>query len=273
MERNIDPVNPEEKSLNEPIVKKIFSSVQTIERIPHEGLFVQALTSESFQQRIQAGILRLRQLQAESGFVVMANQNRIVYPPLAFGTAMPDIYGVERHSSHSGQPTIQIYSKMSEAAIAYLGWENAGVNVNQSIPSRMIWSEHPDIKSLSVIGYFHFHPIEAPFSNSDIEHYDEFFEKNFLLLWRFRSDVIYGVFMPQWRWEEGQVSLPKLRLFFFQGPSGNNNYMVQDFKMLSLEAQKRALEDSGFKTSVVDMAVGPNGTVDISPLRTTLQGI
>lgn len=216
---------------------------RTIPNNPEHYIFYNAFTAPEFRVRVEGGIRRVIRNRAESGFSILTNGQEIVYPPLNLGGRHPENDYEHRFLGH--RPSVSINPKMSEEWFAAHNYSAAGY---------------------FVIGSFHFHPTSKPFSQEDVAIYDSQFTMGDDVLFKYRLDRYFGLFIPQWQGE----SLPSVKLFMFAGPATDFYYQGEDFSELSLGKQEEVLERSGMKVVLVDLPI-IDGQPDLTLLKSALE--
>lgn len=210
---------------------------------PGSKTVLNAFTSTVFAGRIKDGIRRLLRHKAESAFRVIASKQEIIYFPL-------DLGGRIAHDRYE----------------RYILGHVPAVQDKFTMPDQW-WIEHGwSAEEYSEIGAFHFHPYYAPFSQTDIEIYDDLRTKAGKLSFKPALDQYEGVFMPKWKGE----TIPSITLFMFAGPPSNNFYQGVDFNRMSLNEQREVLERSGMKVVVADLPILGNRP-DLTSLKEILK--
>jgi hypothetical protein len=205
-----------------------------------------ALTSEIFQQRVQAGFNRVKRLNAESGITILSDGSEIVYPVLDLGGRFPE---------HIGDVSLGVVpaTRMSDPSINWL--------IHHGVAAERYF----------MLARLHFHPDYRPFSQADIENYEALQQKNLQKLAAHKGyvpDLYYGIFMPNWR---GSV-LNQMTLYMLNGPATSNEYQAEDFSGLSFGDQQELLQASGINVDIVDLPI-VRGKVQFDPLKERLLGI
>ncbi len=223
--------------------------------------YLAAFTSDAFKARVEKGFKRVRRLRAESGFSVVSGHGSIIFSPLQLGTRVPEdevdeSFWGEHASTPVGLTEFSFFDPHSRGkAREDIDYNAFAENSTQDEYLAMLASGR------SLLGIFHFHPSNSPFSNSDFENYDD----RLSLPWFSDTLSMYnGVFIPEWDRYDQRI-LP-LTLFVFQGPPHNLLYQSADMERLDAEGQKKLLEECGFKAWIVKLPLGKYNTVDTSPL-------
>lgn len=216
---------------------------------PENNVFYNAFTSVEFKARVEAGLKRVIQDRAESGFSILSNSQEIIYTPLELGGQLhQDSENVATSITIGMEAATEVgFSKMYERDI-----------------KRALKNRH------QIISVLHFHPHTGPFSDQDIQYYD-----NLLVSGdvgsdlKSRPDLHFGVFIPPQ--SDGNGVIPSLKLFMFSGPSSENFYQSENFDRLrSTDRQREVLEKSGMKVVLVELPT-PNGRVNLDPLKAVLR--
>lgn len=251
---------------------KVADSEETVLNNPEHSLIYNALTSKVFKKRVEAGLrmVRRRRYPSESGISIISNGHEIVYPPLKFYKPDPNDY--RAHYFQSVPP---------------------GHNI-----SKEWFLKHQNLDDYLVIADFHFHTLFMPyFSGGDMKAYanrlnrykiiDEIVKKYGSVkgmfatdyeweemegeIFKYRPDMVYGVFSPMWRWQDDQHKKREcygLKLFMISGPPTNDDYLKENFDQESKQ-QKEILERSGMKVTQVELPVEKD-RISLEPLKTEL---
>lgn len=223
------------------------NKIAEIPNNPENNIFYNAFTSSEFQARVEAGLKRVMQHRAESGFSILSNGQKIIYTPLELGGQLPSESGAEFASITQGMH-----------AATSVGIERIG---NRDL-ERFLKKQH------QTIAHLHFHPYYAPFSEGDIAHYDDSIANGHVFGLKSRPDLHFGIFMPK---EGNNGTMSSLELFMFSGPPRENFYQAENFNRLRTPAKQReVLERSGMKVFLVELPT-PNGRANLDPLKVALK--
>ncbi len=229
-------------------------------------IILEAFTAVPFRRRATAGINRIKNLQAESGFSVITDGQTIIYSAMQLGGANPQ-----------DAPNPQLSYQVGSTARTSLGLrellEEIDINKISNDKRNELSSQeanpHGSLAEYSVLGTFHFHPYQTHpgFSNKDITVYENLPQQ--VRNWGMATateNMYNGVFLNT---EIGKS--PETVLFMYkQGPNTTTYYQGYDFDYYSYARQKDILVQSGMDIVTAKIPL-LRGSADLTLLATNLE--
>lgn len=205
-----------------------------------------ALTSAAFKKRAQSIITSAGKSKIEAGFAILSDGERLIYTPITTGV--------------SGADTV-------EGAL-FRGHASPSVDAEEilELPHKWLTTKHIELGDFRIIIILHSHPSPLPFSNADLESYDELltgYKTNTRA--SIRHNLSFGIFSCQYPVKNYRGMPSGARLFMFQGPASSTEYQAS--LAGGFEQQKAAFEKSGMKVTDITLPISSQ-IVDFTLLDT-----